>query len=321
MHHSESLFLLVLATLIFSTAGCAHVNGDDADTGGDADADADVAPDADDADLEPDADPDEPGDADEPLEDVIIYAHSRDRLYLFSPSQNRVLSELQIALPGGGPAPEMVDLAVNRDGEIYTSSHEALFSIDTETGVATLVDELTDESGQSLSELGVSLYALTFIPTSLFPEAGDDEVLVGAANDGTCYRVDPATAVATYVGEYPAEWRSSGDLVSVEGLETTFATLRVEGYTPEDPDYLAEVSFMPDGTIALSTPKPVQNDDRIFNQLFGLGYWGRQLYGFTAVGELVAINRDTAEGELATTDTGATEFWGAGVTTQVPVLY
>lgn len=320
MSHFESRILLLLATLVLSTAGCARVNGGDAD----ADADADAEPDADaDADAEPDADPDpdETGDADEPLEDVIIYAHSRNRLYAFSPSQNGVVQELQLTVPGGGPAPEMVDLAVNRDGEVYTSSYDALFSIDTETGVATIVDDFTDEDGQLLNaDLGVRLYALTFIPASLFPGA-TGEVLIGAANEGTCYAVDPTTAVARYVGEYPENWRSSGDLVSVERLETTFATLRVEGYTSEDPDYLAEVSFMPDGTIALSSPRQVRNEDRIFNQLFGLGYWGRQLYGFTAAGELVAIDRDTARGELATTDTGATEFWGAGVTTQVPVLY
>jgi hypothetical protein len=320
MHHIESLLTLLLATAVLSTEGCARVNDGDGDADADADADADGDSDAD-ADVEPDADPDEPGDADEPLEDVIIYAHSRDRLYLFSPSQNRVVSELQLELAGGDPAPEMVDLAVNHDGEVYTTSHEALFSVDVETAVVTQIGELTDSSGQLLSDLGVSLYALTFIPASLYPDAGADEVLVGAANEGTCYRVNPATAVATYIGEYPENWRSSGDLVSVEGLETTFATLRVEGYTSEDPDYLAEVTFMADGTIALSTPRQVRNDDRIFNQLFGLGYWGRQLYGFTAAGELVAIDRDTAQGELATTDTGASEFWGAGVTTQVPVLY
>jgi hypothetical protein len=318
MRYLQPLLLLV----VLAIGGCAKVNGTDADADADADA-PDGDPDGDtEADVEPDADPDEPGDADEPIDDVIIYSHSRDTLYAFSPFQNRVVAQFQLELPDGSRAPEMVDLAVNRDGEVFTSSYDSLYEIDTTTGVATIVGDLVDEEGRLLNdELAVRLYALTFIPAALFPGATADEVLIGAANEGTCYEVDRDTAVARFVGSYPDGWRSSGDLVSVEGLETTFATLRVEDYTPEDPDYLAEVTFMPGGEIALSAPIAVENEERIFNQIFGLGYWGRQLYGFTAAGELVAIDRETAVGELATTDTGATEFWGAGVTTQVPVLY
>ena len=54
--------------------------------------------------------------------------------------------------------------------------------------------------------------------------------------------------------------------------------------------------------------------------LIGLGYWGRSVYGFSNSGQLIEIDRTTGAGRLATTMTGTDRFWGAGVTTQAPVL-
>lgn len=316
---------IALSLAIIASFSCARVDppDPDADTSPDGDADADADADQrEDSGRDADRDIEIDGDSDPFVDDVIIYAHSRDTLYAFSPSQNEVISEVLLTVPDGSPAPLMVDLAVNHDGEVYTSGFEKLYQVNPESGVATPVGDLRDEDGNLLgSDLSVHLYALTFIPRSLYPDASAEEVLIGAANEGTCYEVDPTTARARYIGRYPTPWRSSGDLVAVEGLETVFATLREEESEDTDPDYLAQVTFLTGGEIALSMPHPVQEGDNPFNKIFGLGYWGRGLFGFTDAGELIEINRSSAAAQLATDDTGAVEFWGAGVTTQVPVLY
>lgn len=316
--------LIALISLALLQPCCARtddLNGQDADVDGtDYDGDTDSSDGGGDADSDTDADAD--GDFEMPPQDVLIYAHSADTLYGFSASRNEVVSSVPFVLSDGTAAPHMVDLAVNAAGEIYTSGDDELFTVDPVTGETVPVGVLRNSDGQLLNrDLGLRLYALTFVPRSLFPDAETTEVLIGAANEGECFIVDPATALCRALGSYPAAWRSSGDLVSVEGLGTTFATLREEGGEYEDPDYLAEITFLPGGRIELSAPQPIRAGDRAFVQIFGLGYWGRSLYGFSNSGELVEIDRDSAVGSLATEDTGASQFWGAGVTTQVPVVY
>jgi len=311
----KKMLWVVVVTLL---AGCARTHEVTPTDGGSADSTADTGDGSADGDSDADHDPD----FDTPPADVLIYTHSRDTLYAFSAARNAVVSSVRFTLPSGAEAPYMVDLAVNGAGDVYTSSDDGLYRVEPETGVATLVGDFHDDTGALLNrDLGLRLYALTFVPRSLYPDARADEVLIGAANEGDCFEVDPATALSRAIGSYPTPWRSSGDLVSVAGLSTTFATLREDGSPREDPDYMAEITFRPGGRIEISSPQPVRNDDRVFVQVFGLGYWGRSLYGFTNSGELIVIDRTTAESHLATEDTGASQFWGAGVTTQVPVVY
>lgn len=245
------------------------------------------------------------------LSSVLIFAHSRDTLFSFSPFTNTVDSIGVFTLPGGAPAPFMNDLAVNADNAIYTVATdrdatpdaEVLYLVDPVTAVATRVGELTVEDGDTV-------FALTFLAPG---ELGAGETLVGATNEGVVYRIDPATAAATRVGQYPDGWRSSGDLVSVRGLGT-FATIRRDGGTS---DSLALVRFEPSG-IAFAVRGETGS-----TQLFGLGYWGSKLYGFSGTGQLVEIDRDFGTGTVIATPamTGTDRFWGAGVTTRVPVIF
>ena len=78
------------------------------------------------------------------------------------------------------------------------------------------------------------------------------------------------------------------------------------------------------------SPKPVKNVSSVcttrtaggetFTKLFGLGYWGRDLYGFSSEGQLLQIDRETGITTVVTDTTGAMQFYGAGVTTKVPFL-
>jgi hypothetical protein len=214
-----------------------------------------------------------------PLEDTLIYAHSPDTLYSFSAMTNTVTEIGPFTEPDGSNAPDMVDLAVNAEGAVFTASSMGLYSVDPTTARATEI-ALFDVA------MGEQFYALTFLTAG---ELRPTETLIGATNMGVYYEIDPTDASVTRLGSYPDGWLSSGDLVSVEGA--TYATIG-----------------------------PIRGGGTDFRQIFGLGYWGRSVYGFSNSGQLIEIDRTTGAGRLATTMTGTDRFWGAGVTTQAPVL-
>ena len=165
MSTTTTRFLFLAGTLLVITA-CARTDSNGNPNDGSADSDTD----ADGGDTDADSDTDADQDWDIPPAEVLIYSHSRDTLFAFSAAHNVVVSEIAFTLSDGEPAPPMVDLAVNAAGEIYTSGYDSLFRVDPETGVTTLVGDFRDEEGQLLgSDLGISLYALTFVPRSLYP--------------------------------------------------------------------------------------------------------------------------------------------------------
>ena len=108
------------------------------------------------------------------------------------------------------------------------------------------------------------------------------------------------------MGMYGGGLTSSGDLVYVKDAGA-FATAKHTGYTT---DVLISVNTTTGaGTIIGETG---------FTNIYGLAYWGGQLFGFTEQGEFVLIDPDTGVGTLVE----ATQymFWGAGVTTRAPVV-
>jgi len=117
------------------------------------------------------------------------------------------------------------------------------------------------------------------------------------------------------LGVAPDRWTTSGDFVSVDGA--TYATIR---RMDDMVDTLPQLTFDPSGTSSIRVIGPIRGGGTDFRQIFGLGYWGRSVYGFSNSGELIEIDRTTGAGRLATTMTGAERFWGAGVTTRAPVL-
>jgi hypothetical protein len=207
--------------------------------------------------------------------------------------------------PDGTNAPDMVDLAVDAEGAVLTASSMALWAVDPATARAT-------EIGTFDVAMGEQFYALTFLaPGELRPT----ETLVGATNMGVYYEIDPRDASVRRLGSYPDGWLSSGDLVSVEGA--TYATIR---RADDRVDTLAQITFDAGGASSIRVIGPIRGGGMDFRQIFGLGYWGRSVYGFSNSGQLIEIDRTTGAGRLATTMTGTDRFWGAGVTTRAPVL-
>lgn len=79
------------------------------------------------------------------LEDVLVHAHSRDTLQSLSPSSLSVTRVGPLRLPGGNPAPHMLDRAVDSEGRVFTSSDTSLFRVDPETAVAIEIGTLERE--------------------------------------------------------------------------------------------------------------------------------------------------------------------------------
>ena len=251
------------------------------------------------------------------LDDVLIYAHSEDTLYEFSPFTNTV-TELGVFVLEDGSAPNMLDLAVDASGRIFTVGFEFIYVVDPET-METIVAMRYREDFDPVMD---PLFALSFISADQSPTGA--EILVGATNGGELFELDLVTDRLIPRGRYPDNWGSSGDITSVEGLGT-FATVRqrdamgrpIDG----EPDAIAEIVIPESGDASVTIIGTTQTaGGATFTALFGLGYWGRDLYGFSQDGELLRIDRETGITELVSDMTGASQFYGAGVTTKVPFL-
>lgn len=250
------------------------------------------------------------------LDDVLIYAHSRDTLYEFSPFSNTV-TEIGV-FDTGETDVNMLDLAVDADGTILTVGFEFIYVVDPETLETTVAMRYREDFDMDQDPL----FALSFIAPDQSPTG--DEILIGATNSGELFEVDLLTDRLIPRGRYPDNWGSSGDITSVAGLGT-FATLRqrdamgrpIEG----EPDAVAEITIPMSGDATVNIIGTTRTSGgETFTALFGLGYWGRDLYGFTTEGQLLQIDRETGITVLVTDTTGAMQFFGAGVTTQVPFL-
>lgn len=231
-------------------------------------------------------------------DDVLVWAHSADTLYSFDPRTDLVATIGQFRTAEGDLAAQMTDLAVNGDGELYTCSNDALFSVDPETARTTRI--ITFDVA-----VDVRFYGLTFLPEGVLDPAA--ETLVGATSNGEYYRIDESTGEAELIGRFSDDYGLSGDIVSVEGAGT-YATVKRDDL---DTDVLVQLD-----------PETGQVDPVGtgigFTNLFGLAYFRQRLYGFSSRGELILIDIDTGEGSIVTDQTGSDQFWGAGVTTIAP---
>ena len=242
------------------------------------------------------------------LNDVVIYAHSSGTLFSFSPVTTTVTTIGRFTTSTGANADPMIDLAIDSDQNVFTSSATDLYRVDVTNAHVTRIAAFDVTAGEQF-------YALTFLARGELH--ADRETMVGATNMGAYYEIDPTNAHTTFLGQYPSGWLSSGDLVSIHGL-ATYATIR---HANDTHDTLAQITFAADGSSTIRVIGPIIDGSTEYNHVFGLGYWGRAVYGFTSTGQLVSIDRMTGRGTLATTDTGTNQFWGAGVTTVVPIVF
>jgi hypothetical protein len=224
----------------------------------------------------------------------VVYAHSASELYRVDATSLAVTLVGAFAWPSGPD--QMTDIALDRNGKMTGISFNTVYSVDPKTAACTFLAPLQGPAGVSAYN-GLSYIAV---------QAADaKEVLVASAADGSLYEIDPVTGHSKPVGVFGGGLGSSGDLVSVKGLTLTTVE-RGDGQN----DWLARVDPL--------TGQATLIGDTGFEAVWGLGFWGDKVYGFTQGRQLILIDPSTGKGTQ--TATSAASFWGAGVTTSAPVI-
>ncbi|MFT5353586.1 MAG: hypothetical protein ACI9KE_000785 [Polyangiales bacterium] len=232
---------------------------------------------------------------------AVVWAHSGRELFRFDPLTNRVTSVgiLNTTEDDVGDFFSMTDVAVRSDGALFGLGRGRVWRIDTETARCTTV------------VMEVQGTAMSFVPAG---EIGDQEELIVGYEDSNdrakLARVDLVAGTVVDLATFSGDCETSGDIASISGLGT-FITLRCAN--DESQDFLATIDVMT-ATISIIGPTGVRG-------IWGLGFWAGVFYGFTNSGELVEIDASTGASTIIANELGAEDgFWGAGVTTEAPLI-
>lgn len=249
-----------------------------------------------------------------------VYSHTKDTLYLYEPVAGTLKEIGKFTFDPVDTAADIIDIAVDRTGNMYGTTFNDFFKIDTTTAKATWI---------SIAQTAVDYpNALSFVPAGTADPG--KEALVGYATSigdsvaVTYVQIDTTTGAMTTKGNMNAsaagpQYRSSGDLVSIiQDGNRTYATVKLQGAEAgAGTDLLAEVDPV-DGHVKRIIGDTKQND------IFGLGYWAGKGYGFNFTGKIIEIDMTKGSStvlETLTNDGGTPLPWyGAGVTTQAPAL-
>lgn len=239
-----------------------------------------------------------------PADTSRVYAHSGGTLFRID-TQN--LGTIQVGDMTGLGTQSLTDLAIDKSDHMVGITLDKLYSIDANTGTVTLIKDL--------SQSAKGFTSLSYVPSDLNNPASTD-ILVSADSNGDVFQIDPTAGTATKIGSYGTvalgKVVSSGDLIGVRGLGI-YATVDVG---TETNDYLAKI----DPTTWKATPIGTGTG---YNNIFGLGYWAGKIYGFvddktTHTGKIITIDPNTGAGTEILS--GAQEWYGAGVTTDAPII-
>ena len=274
--------VLLLMALIL---GCRD-DKNDSDTGGEDSSGDSESTEVDD--TSPDASIPDEVDTVDPGIIAKVYAHSATTLYQVDPD-TLALSEVgPFAWPEGLEDEQMTDIAIDADRNMIGVSYGRVFSVDKATAECTY-----------LADLSGNFNGLSFVE-------GDETTLVGATLAGEWFTLDMETGASTLIGTYGDEMASSGDIVYIRDAGA-YATVK-------HPDYDTNLLVM----VEPSTGEAAIIGETGFIEIWGVGYWGGQIFGFTKSGEFILIDAETGAGELV--ETLDASFWGAGVTTIAPIL-
>ncbi len=228
---------------------------------------------------------------------LVVYAHSGSDLFRIDPANlhvTRVGNFVTRTMPRKFFG-DVTDIAIDKAGKMTGITFNQLLRIDTATAECEVVAPLQG---------GSQMNGLSWI-------RGDDgtEILAATGNDGSMLEVNPVTGESQRIGSLSGGQRSSGDLVSVQSYGTLI-TLRGDGMG-DGSDLLARLDHKT-GQATVIGPTG-------FRKVWGIGFWGNRVFGFSQTGEFILIDPRTGKSELVMRD-GAYPFWGAGVSTSVTVI-
>jgi len=248
-----------------------------------------------------------------------VYSHTKDTLYLYEPTAGTLKEIGKFTFDLANKKADIIDVAVDRTGNMFGTTFDDFFSIDTTTAKCTWI-----------SFAGALDYpnALSFVPAGTADPA--KEALVGyasqvGANLAVLYvQIDTTTGDMTTKGNMNAsaggaQYRSSGDIVAIiQDSNRAYATVKLQGDAGVGgTDLLAEIDPV-DGHVKRIIGDTKQND------IWGFGYWAGKGYGFSSGGKILEIDMAKGSSTVLQTLTGdggtALPWYGAGVTTQAPAL-
>ena len=190
----------------------------------------------------------------------------------------------------------VADIALDETSTIYATNGVELFVVENNTARCTKV------------AAGSFPNSLSFVPAGTLGEA---EALVGFEG-GSYVKIDTTTGTTEKIGDLGGGFESSGDVVSVREGKTF---LTVKG--PDCADCLVEIDP--------KTGALTKNWGSLgLADVFGLAFWGGELYAFTDSGKvaLVTLKDDTLETTSLTVPNAPADlsFRGAGSTTVAPLV-
>lgn len=239
-----------------------------------------------------------------------VYVNTRTTLYYVDPGVSEDLVTVGDfvgpCIAGSG----FYDIAVDDQQRLLGIAEEGLYQVDTDTAEC--------ETAFQFPASSPHFFSLSYVKGVDPEDMAGDRLIAASAEDGEWVQINwPAQGVSDlfiHLGyyDYPDYlWRSSGDIVSIQtdwNAFVTYATLKCQNYTEPgcESDWLAEI-------------EPDTGNARLigatgYQKIFGLGFWGDKLYGFTGDGEYIHINVLTGAGTLVAEYPGRV-FWGAGNTT------
>jgi hypothetical protein len=234
------------------------------------------------------------GDAITPVLTDKVYAHSADTLFEVDPNDLTVSVVGPFGWPTGYTTEQMTDIALDEDGYMVGVSFYHVFAVDKDSAQCTYLAPLSGSGFNGLSWVeGVGIDP--GVPT-----------LVGVDQAGSYVVIDPSTGQSTNVGSYGGGFGSSGDLVFVRGAGA-FATADHLSYSS---DVLVRIDPASGAATVIG--------ETGFGDIWGLAFWGGQVFGFTDSGQFLLIDIDTGQGSLV--ESTSYRFWGAGVTTVAPIV-
>jgi hypothetical protein len=241
----------------------------------------------------------------------IVYANTFLELYRVNPITLEIESLGEFVRESGEafvPPSGLEDIAIDQHGTMYGIAQEAepaphaqLYRIDYSGPQPVCTPIATD----------VDLHGngLTFVPEGMLDP--DAEVLM--ASGATWWRIDvgptDTSADVTVITGLPPEWLSvGGDSVGIIG-DAVYTTAQPAG--TDEPSHLltfdAKAGTVQDiGSTGLEA-------------IWGLAYWGGEVYGFDYFGKLHRIDRTTGEATELVLPLDL-DWYGAGVTTSAPIM-
>lgn len=239
-----------------------------------------------------------------------VYAHTDDSLYLYDPVSGTLTLIGKFSCL---TTDAVVDIAVDRTGNMYATTFRRFLSVDPITANCT---ELATSSANDYPN------SLSFVPAGTVDPTKEALVGYGGIGEAIDYvriSLEGTKGTMTKLGDMNAsdagtQYRASGDIISlIQDNNRTYVTVKVRGGTGTD--LLAEIDPK-NGNI-----KNIIGDTKE-NDLWGFGFWAGKGYGFSSIGRILEVDMKTGSAVVVKTltdDAGAIPWYGAGVTTQAPI--